>query len=260
MLVSIHMPRTGGTSFAAILKANFGKILEISERQGMLDFLQMSPEERCSYPVAAGHMPFGLGNYVNVPCRYVVFLREPVDHTISAYYYVLRTPSNPQHALASKMTLREYVESDIWWINDNQQTRRLADDDWTEVITNGPNWMNRQSCDAELLRHSKATLDRCHFVGIYERYEESVRLCCDRFGLTYTTIPHLNSTPGRSAVQDLDPEVRAVIRERRRFDLELYEHAVGRFESLTAPVSPADRRHGNDSDRFLKNVGSGLFA
>lgn len=235
MLVSIHMPKTGGTSFGEILKASFDKILWISGRQGILDFLQMAPEERCAYPAAAGHMPFGLGDYVSVACQYVVFLREPVDHTISAYYYVLNTPSNPQHARASNMTLREYVESDIWWINDNQQTRRLASYDWTEAINNPPkNWNRASPCDAELLRQSKANLDCCYFVGLYERYEESVRACCERFGLKCPEIPYLNSTPGRPAVRDIEPEVLEVIRERRHFDIELYEHALRRFESLTA--------------------------
>jgi hypothetical protein len=237
MLVSLHIPKTGGTSFNEILKSNFRKLLTISGQQEILNFLRMPLAERSSYPAAAGHMPFGIDRYVTVPCQYIVFLRDPVDHTISAYYYVLRTPDTHQHDRARKMTLREYVESDLWPINDNQQTRRLSDFDWAEAVNLGPSGMVRPCpCNQEHLRQAKATLDRCEFVGLFDRFEDSVRLCCDRFGLTCATIPRLNATPGRPASQDIDPDVGAIIRERRRFDVELYEHAVRRYNSFTATM------------------------
>jgi hypothetical protein len=227
MLVSIHIPKTGGTSFNEILRANFRKVLGIAGPPDIHSFLKMSPDERSSYPAAAGHMPFGIDRYVTVPCRYVVFLRDPVDHALSSYYYVLRTPTNPQHERASKMSLREYVESDVWWINDNLQTRWLSQCDWPEVVAL-QGLARRSPCTAEDLRQAKANLDRCEFVGLYDRFQECVRLCCDRFALKYTTIPHLNATVRRPAIDDLDPEVRTIIRERRRFDVELYEYAAER--------------------------------
>lgn len=230
MLVSIHIPKTGGTTFNEILRDNFRNLLAVSGQQGVRAFLQMSPAERSSYPVAAGHMPFGIHRHVRVPCRYVVFLRDPVDHAISSYYYVLRTPGNPQHERGSKMTLRQYVESDLWPINDNLQTRLLCDVDWAEVLTFGAHGLGRPSpCTAEDLRQAKANLDRCEFVGLYDHFEECVRRCCDRFGLRYASIPRLNATGARPRVDAVNPAVRAIIRERRRFDVELYEHARRRL-------------------------------
>jgi hypothetical protein len=230
MLVSIHIPETGGTTFTEILRANFQRVLSVSGPQGLRDFLQMPTAERSSYPAAAGHMPFGIGRFVTVPCDYVVFLREPIDHTISSYYYVQRTPGNPQHARASTMTLREYVESDLWPISDNLQTRWLSDFDWANAP--GPDVRATPPAPGDLeehLRQAKANLDRCDFVGLFDHFEEGVRLCCDRFGLPCPTIPRLNATPGRPAHTDIDPELRAVIRARRRFDVELYEYAVRRW-------------------------------
>ena len=229
MLVSLHIPKTGGTTFTEILRANFRKVLAVSGPQGLRDFLQMSPAERASYPAAAGHMPFGIDRFLAVPCEYIVFLREPVDHTISSYYYVLRTPGNPQHERASTMSLREYAESDLWPISDNLQTRWLADFDWAEVLSpDGGTTPPPPRALEEHLRQAKANLDRCAFVGLFDHFEDCVRRCCDRFGLRCTTIPCLNATPGRPAVTEVDPEVRAVIRQRRRLDVELYEYAVRR--------------------------------
>ena len=229
MLVSIHIPKTGGTTFNEILRANFRKVLAISGQQGILDFLRMSSAERSSYAATAGHMPFGIHRYVTVPCEYIVFLREPVDHTISGYYYMRRTPSNPQYERGRTMSLREYVESAVWPINDNMQTRWLSDLDWAEAAHRGPSGMECSSpCSREHLRQAQANLDRCDFVGLFDRFEESVRLCCERFHLTCTTISRLNATVERPAVVDVDPEVVAVIRERRRFDIELYESAARR--------------------------------
>jgi len=228
MLVSIHIPKTGGTSFNEIVRANFRKVLSVSSPDEVRHFLQMSPAERSSYPAAAGHMPFGIHRYVTVPCRYVVFLRDPIDHTVSSYYYVLRTPTNQLHERVSTMSLREYVESDVWWINDNLQTRWLSHYEWPEVIgLHG--WARQSPCTAEHLREAKANLDRCEFVGLYDHFEECVRRCCDRLRLRYTTIPRRNATVNRPAVSELDPELQRIIRERRRFDVELYESAKERW-------------------------------
>jgi hypothetical protein len=226
MLVSIHIPKTGGTTLSEILRANFRRMLLISDEHGIRDFMQMSPDRRSSYPAAAGHMTLGIDRYVTVPCQYIVFLREPIDHTVSAYYYLLRTPTNPQYERGRKMNLREYVESDLWLINDNLQTRWLSGFDWADVMSG----RSRPSspCTEEHLRRAKANLDRCDFVGLFNRFEKGVQLCCERFGLRCTTIPRLNATGERPALEDVDPEVRAIIRERRRFDLELYQYAVRR--------------------------------
>jgi Sulfotransferase family len=226
MLVSIHLPKTGGSTLTAILRANFREVLAISGPQDIRAFLQMSSARRSAYPAVAGHMPLGIDRYVTVPCKYIIFVREPVDHAISSYYYVLRTPANPQHERASKMSLREYAESDVWPINDNPQTRWLSSD-WTRILDPSRRRMSASPGTLEL-QQAKASIDRCDVVGLYDRFEECVRLCCDRFGLTCGTIPRLNATAGRPAVRDVDPEVRAIIRERRRLDCELHEYAARR--------------------------------
>jgi hypothetical protein len=91
-------------------------------------------------------------------------------------------------------------------------------------------WMNRpKPCDETLLAEAKANIDRCDFVGLFESLDESIRLACDRFGLTCESIPRINVTRNRPRVDDIDPSLVARIRERRRFDVALYEHAAAKF-------------------------------
>jgi hypothetical protein len=226
MIVYLHIPKTGGTTFAQILGDNFDRLLRIYGREAYRNFWAMSEEERCSFPAATGHMPFGIDRYLDVTCRYIVFLRDPVDHLISYYHHVLRTPGNSWHERASKMTLREFAESNVWPFNDNPQTRLMASYDWSEAVNNGPNWVMRtQPCDENLLREAKSNLDRCDFIGLFERLEESIRLACGRFGLKCSEVPRLNVSPTRPTMDKLDPSLRKIIEQRRRFDVALYEHA-----------------------------------
>jgi hypothetical protein len=236
MIIYLHLPKTGGTTFNHILSDNFELLLRLYERDSFRAFLEMSHRERTSFPAATGHMPYGIHHYLNVPCQYIVFLRNPVDHLISYYHHVLRTPANSWHERASKMTLQEFAESDVWPFNDNPQTRQMGVYDWQYAPKGGTNWVNSpEPCDEHLLAESKSNLDRCDFVGLFDHLEESIRLACGRLGLKCDQVPRLNVTEHRPAVDDLDPSLRKIIEERRRFDVALYEHARRRAGVLSAP-------------------------
>jgi hypothetical protein len=227
----VHMPRTGGTAFTAALRARFPNVLRLSERPEFAAFIAMSATERASFDLIAGHMPFGADAFIPRPCRYIVWLRDPVDRFVSSYFHARSHPDDGLHGFAREHSLREFAERAPTFMRDNGQTRRLAAWDWSEVIADGPFWWQRVpigQVSRGMLDQAKANLDRA-FVGVFERFAESARACMLLLGIEGETPPVMNAAARDSMVDDT---TREVICERHALDFELYSHAVSKFPTV----------------------------
>jgi hypothetical protein len=221
----VHMPRTGGTSLTARLRRSFPNVLRLSERAEFTVFLAMTAAERASFDLIAGHMPFGADAFIPRPCRYIVWLRDPVDRFVSSYFHARSHRDDGLHGFAREHGLREFAENAPTFMRDNGQTRRLAAWDWSEVIADGPFWWQRVpigQVTRGMLDQAKANLDRA-FVGLFERFAESARACMLLLGIEGETPPVMNAAARGGVVDDA---TRDVICERNALDFELYKYAL----------------------------------
>jgi len=218
LMVSIHVPKTGGESFRDILE----QVTEghLQRDYGDQPLAPLTLRHRLELAMARPRLEPGSravhGHFIATKywrryphARYLIWMREPVERLASHYHYWRRKPdrSNP--------TCRRLIEEDLSM----------------EAFATLP---ELRDVHARLL--GEVPVEALAFVGITERYDESVELFRRAFApdLPMAAI-HTNANPERSGDgYDLDPGVRAAIAELNRRDREVYRRALARFEQLLA--------------------------
>lgn len=120
-----------------------------------------------------------------------------------------------------RLSLDEYIKHTPYA---NVQTKLLAGRDAGYDFLSG-------DCNQELLERAKENLAE-HFglVGLTERFEETLALTKIRFGWKIENYSSFNVTKGRPRKDEIADDIRCVIEERYRYDVELYRFAVALFE------------------------------
>jgi hypothetical protein len=220
MLISLHLPKTAGTSFATSLRSHFGNDL-------MLDYADMPmqvPRARrqwlalrrgwqfrtclpCHVRCVHGHF---LAAKYRVACagrdvKFVTWLREPVQRMISHYHFWRRdyTPSATE-------PLR----------------RKMVEEDWSlERFCLGPELRNLY-CRYLWAFDPK----RFDFIGITEQYSDDIEDFSHRYlGRPSPAEDRANTNPQRAPQgYDLDSGLRRRIEVHHARDMALYRWALAR--------------------------------
>jgi len=204
MIVSIHVPKCAGTSFRRILTEvcsariwfNYGTIFSRDQARAEL----VPPGARFIH----GHFLADAFDGLFPGRRLLTWVRHPVDRLVSNYHHFLRSPDMRDDCCRAlherRLSLRQFA--DLEWMR-NEASRYLA---------------------------SKPVGD-FEFVGIAERFEESVGKFCRAFGFRHPArIPRENLNPERVGERyDIDPGDFAYIAERNAADLAWYEEAAERL-------------------------------
>jgi hypothetical protein len=235
-LLFLHIPKTAGVSIRHLLLRQYpGPTTFIRGSPEHREFFRKSREERETYRVVGGHFRFGLHLLFDTPSRYLTFLRDPVERVISHFAYVQREAHHPLHArvAASSLTLEQWVRLGFdGGGEDNLQIRNLTTRSGPEVPFKGTT--------RQMLDEAKRVLsERIDFLGITERYEDSVRLLGEQLGWPHPVpVERHNVSPKRPAAADLAPSTRDAILEHNALDAELYAFAVDLFARRMSAAQP----------------------
>jgi hypothetical protein len=117
-ILSLHFPKTGGTSFGEILQMIYGKSYlphyPQLEKQGD-EKSEIFENKSCVH----GHLV--LDRYVQIyePDVLISWVRCPIDRTISLYNHILKNPDSTnslhQKVVTDKLSLIEFVELEMNW-------------------------------------------------------------------------------------------------------------------------------------------------
>ncbi|HTV73666.1 MAG TPA: hypothetical protein VME66_08195 [Candidatus Acidoferrales bacterium] len=218
MLLSIHVPKTAGNSFREALLRTFGarvftdygdwagfNLPEVNARRQARETAMRTRRDEllASYDVIHGH--FIADKYLGLfpEAEFIAFFRDPYQQAIAHYHFVKRNPQRP-HPEARivqerQMSLTEYLEWDAFH---NHQSQFLG----------------------------SLSIEDLAFVGLSERYEQSLDLFAHTFGHNLGEPFFENVNEGRMTQgYGVGPDERRVIERTRAADIELYRRARERF-------------------------------
>src|SRR5687768_13905304 len=213
-LISVHIPKCAGTSFATVLERIYGKALlgdQVDqpmdpERPFQKNFAAWKEEQdRKPAPpgVRAIHGHFWAGKYDRQApdARRITWLRHPIKRLVSHYYFWMSKPELPhslhKYVVQNKLSLLEFAEI--------PQARNILHDTFLRG----------------------RSLEEFDFVGIQEHFAEDLDWLCRHMKWAKQQVPEERRTVHKDYKPDaLDADTEKKLRGLNEADLALYERAL----------------------------------
>jgi hypothetical protein len=222
MILSIHIPKTAGTSFGESLKIAFGErlMLDYGDWAGydtpevLVHRAERTAQMRArrdellqNFDLIHGH--FRAEKYLGLfpETNFVAVFRHPYQQTLSNYHFIVNNPHLPHPAVKivhdTKMSIYEFLS---WDAVANPQTRFLG----------------------------SVPVESLAMVGLTEEFPRSMELFKHTFGCNVPTHLVENVNPGRQGRDyEIDPGLRQALDKYRAEDLDIYRRAQEVFARQT---------------------------
>jgi hypothetical protein len=240
LIVFVHIPKTAGGTVLSMFAAAYSK-REVRDAGNWL----RTPERplsgyanprKISGRVLAGHVPYGcLRQQLPPGTQCLTFLREPVDRVLSHYYRHIQrndpSRAGTPKALANPSPKANSLDEALVEMRLPHITN-LA----TRFLSGHPSPLGDLPPSA--LEDAKANLRGFAFIGIQERFEESLVLLQRLLGLGEVPYQDRHVNADRPSVEELPDEQRALIVEHNQLDLELYRFGLELADEAIAAAGP----------------------
>ncbi|MDD5044125.1 MAG: sulfotransferase family 2 domain-containing protein [Candidatus Omnitrophica bacterium] len=252
LYIFLHVPKCAGSTFVRQVRNNFNfketlnlypnqaishpvrgyeYFKELKDIQGYLELLDDSIKNKIK--VIYGHIVYyGIHEYFNKACRYITFLRNPIERTLSDYNMGLHLFDLYKRGVINsvqKITLcRRYLDS---------SGKMIPFEEWINSKVIGANHLVRffirrkffqEEPQADIsrphLEEAKEVLDKFYFVGITEYYDTDVAFLYSKLGIR-RFYGNENVAKKYYLPKD-DSKIRNLILANSYLDMELYDYAV----------------------------------
>ncbi|EGC32992.1 hypothetical protein DICPUDRAFT_81190 [Dictyostelium purpureum] len=251
--IFIHMPKTGGTSLLKVFRKN-NKSFKFYHGTIHPTYPELQHITRKS--TLFGHFRFGLHKYFNDipklslpsdaeepyfnPYSYLTMLRDPVERTISHYYFLKESISHPLHKETLNRTLLEWTA--VSPTSNNEFCRRMVG-----IDRNVETPIDFEQLCIHRLKYT------FKYIGIMERFDESIVLLSHKLGYTKLLFPNENVGKIRAThtKETLTKEERTLIERLNTADIKAYKIALEIFEK---EIDLVGRDFFNNEVTQLKNI------
>ncbi len=238
MIFFCHIPKTAGTTFNFILRKNFGNTVlaakpRISDLYTDNDF-RLDRKIFTKINVVSGHGVRPYEQYQAKGIKWVTFLRDPLETLVSLYVHQF-TSNNKIHEKFN-IPFNEWLEK---FGRANRQTK----------------WI----CGEENLEKAIQILSKFSFVGIVEKFDESMLLMKKELDIKDLEINYEKKMMGRDnslkkSILKSCEEFKELIEPRIELDLKLYAFAKGMmFDKYVNSYGGEKRLKGDTSSVFNSN-------
>lgn len=254
ILMFFHIPKTAGTSLAALLSEQFPPtaILQVANLQypggkseqrkaphTMIDFeaykeAKITPDYRLAkYRLIRGHLLFDPPVFQTRQTVYMTILRQPIERLFSLYQHIHMIHDNPLYHEVKSLSFEQFVQ--------NKELRVHFRDQMTTHI------LGRSPKDQGDMEEAYKNLERMHYIGITEYFVESMCLLHYTFNWEYRfhDPPYLN--PGLIKVDrdQTSPDTYELLQELTIYDQMLYDYGLRIFNERCRKMA---------SDIFIENL------
>lgn len=234
LLLYMHIPKTAGSTFSQILSKQYQSGVRPCYFEESLEILnEFKKDDADTIKCVYGHFLFGLHTHISRSAIYITLLRDPVERVISLFYF-WRSYNNSQQEKLNSMSLKDFICSDDFIENANNQTCYLAGGTY----------------DLQLAKENM--LNHFTMVGLTERFDESLFLFQKALG--WQPIDHYvshNMTPNRPRKDQISSDVINLILCKNQLDFQLYEFAKELFEER---IRSLDSKTQNELRLFLNKL------
>ncbi len=213
-----HIPKTGGQSFATVIRTVYGNENVKNVRAG--EDIGRALFQNTKYKAVIGHFFLKPDIGFADQRQYITIFRHPIDRIVSIFNFYSSGDLGVEDAATIKVktltSFDEFIENDdplIGPMISNFYTRHYAA------------YLSNKIAD---ITAAKAALDHFDMVGLLEQFSKTVDLFCYKTATTFDgDLPHVNVS---SARHHISPEALAKVEKMNEADLELWVHAKNRFE------------------------------
>jgi hypothetical protein len=242
----LHIPKTAGRSVRAVLEGHFDWD-KICPGTVLPDLLGRSSQDLNNWRLYCGHYGRYIHRLLALPPVEITFLRDPIARSVSHYRDLKTREDTWLYEYVNTHSFDEFVLDPVTSTELlNLQTRYLAldhiDDDYfgysRQRESDLPGLIAKYT-SGELLERAMRNLDAMAFVGLQERFDESLALLAATFGWSPPReAPRQNTAKTPFDPSTISPRAMERLREVTALDQQVYDHAAERFAANMDSVTP----------------------
>ena len=196
-----------------------------------------------------GHFSFGVHQWLSRPSYYASIVRDPASRMSSLYYFLRPKWPGFRHRLLDigfiQNPMPEFQLDFRPWISAPREDEELFFSSPSAELENGMvrrfsgHGLRPERCPPEALAKAKENIEKYFsFVGLLERYPESIDLLARTFDIPSLRDRHVNRTGSKPDSASLSPRTMKTILEMNQLDLALHEWIGATFDARLKDPKP----------------------